>query len=69
MKGRFVQFHFSAVFDRISHCTLLYKLRSIIVRGQFLSIVSEFLCDRRQSVRLNGIVSESVHGFSRLPPG
>ena len=40
MKGRLVQLDFSAAFDRVSHRGLLYKLRSIGVGGQFLSIVS-----------------------------
>ena len=49
--GRLVQLHFSAAFDVVSHCGLL----------QFLFIVSEFLSDRRQRVRLDGKVSESVN--------
>ena len=38
---------------------MLYKLRSIIVGGQFFFIVSEFLSDRRQRVRLDGKVTAS----------
>ena len=49
---RLVQLVFSAAFDRISHCGLLYKLRSISVGEQFLPIVLEFHSDRRQRVRL-----------------
>ena len=44
---RLVQLNFSAAFDRVSHCDLLCKLRSIGVEGRFLSIVSEFLTKRR----------------------
>ena len=29
MEGRLVQVNFSAAFDRVSHCGLLYKLMSI----------------------------------------
>ena len=47
MEGRLVQLEFSAAFDRVSHHGLLYKLRSIGVRGQFLSRVSQFLSDMR----------------------
>ena len=43
-----------------SRCRLLYKLRAIGVRGQLLSIASEFLSDRRQRVHLDGKVSASV---------
>ena len=50
---RLVQLDFSTAFGRGNHCGLLYKLRSKGIGGQFLSIVSEFLSDRRQRVRLN----------------
>ena len=54
MEGRLVQLDFSAAFDRFSHWCPLYKLRSIGIGGQFLHIVSEFLCDRRHCVCLDG---------------
>ena len=60
MDGRLDQLNFSAAFDRVSHCSLLYKLRFIGGGGQFLFIVSQFLSDRRQRVRLDGKVSVSV---------
>ena len=66
MEERLHQLDFSAAFDRVSHCSLLYKLKSISVGKQFLSIVSEFLSDRRQRVSLNGNVSASVDGASRV---
>ena len=58
--GRLVQLDFSAAFDRVSHCGLLYKLRSIGIGRQFLPIVSVFVIDRRQCMRLDGKVSKSV---------
>ena len=67
MEGRLVQLDFSAASDRESHWGLLCKLRSIGVRGQFLSIASEFLRDRRQRVGLDGKVSTSVDLVSRVP--
>ena len=39
VEERLVQFNFSAAFDRVSHCRLLNKLRSIGVVGQFLLVV------------------------------
>ena len=50
MEGKLVPLDFSAAFDRVSQCGLLYKLRCICVGRQFLSMVSEFLSDRRQCV-------------------
>ena len=47
------QFYFSAAIDRVSQRDLLYKLRSLCVGEQFLSIVSKFLSDRRYRVHLN----------------
>ena len=39
VEGRLVQLDFSAAFARVSHRGLLYKLRSISVGRQFLSIL------------------------------
>ena len=39
MEGRLVQLNFSTAFDKVRHRALFYKLRSIGVEGQFLSIV------------------------------
>ena len=69
MEGWPVQLDFSAAFYMVSYCNLLYKLRSIGVGGNFLSIVSLFLSDKRQSVRLNDKVSVSVDVASRVPQG
>ena len=65
MEGRLVQLDFSTAFDRVSHCGMLYKLRSIGVEGQFLSIVLVFLSDKRLRVQLNGKVSVFVDVVSR----
>ena len=67
IEGRLVSSDFPAAFDRGSHCGLLYKLRFIGGGRQFLSIVSEFLSDRRQRVRLDGKVSASVDVVSGMP--
>ena len=69
MEGRLVSLDFSAAFDIVSHRGLLYKLRFISVRGQFLSIVLEFLSDRRQRVRLDDKVTASVDVVSGVPQG
>ena len=41
MEGRLAQLDFPGAFHRVSHCGLLYKLKSI-ARGLFLPIVPEF---------------------------
>ena len=43
-----VQLDFSAVFDRVSHSCLLFKLKPIDVGRALYSICTEFLSDRRQ---------------------
>ena len=60
MEGRLVHLDFSAVFYKVNHRGMLYKLRSIGVGGQFLFIVPQFLNERRQCVHLDGTVSALV---------
>ena len=67
MEGRLVQFDFSAIFDRVRHRGLLYKPRFIGVGKLFLSIVTQFLNDRRQRVRVDGKVNVSVDFISGVP--
>ena len=61
MEGRHLQLDLSAAVDTVSRRTLLYKLKSIDVGGQFLSIVSEFLSTGRQRMHLNGKVIALVN--------
>ena len=67
IEGRLVHLDLSVAFDRVSHRGLLYKLRSVGVCEQFLSIMSELPSDRRQRVRLSGKVSASVDMVSGVP--
>ena len=67
MEGRLIQLDFSRAFNRVSRRSLLYKLRSIGVGRQFLSIVSDFISDRKQCVRLDGKVSASVDVVRECP--
>ena len=48
MERRLVQLDFSVAFDRMSHSSLLYKLRSKDIGEHFLLIVSQFLSDMEQ---------------------
>ena len=69
IEERLVQVDFSAAFNGVSHCGLLYKLRSESVGGKFLFIVWEFLNDRRLRRRLCGKLSASVDVISEMPRG
>ena len=60
IERRLVQLNFSAAFDRVRQRGMLNKLKSMSIGGQFLFIVSEFLSDRWQRVRLDGKVSALV---------
>ena len=53
----------------VGHLGLSYKLKSTGIGGQFLSIVSELLNDRRQHVRLNCKVNASVNVVSGVNLG
>ena len=64
MEGRLVQLDFSAAFDRVSHCSLLYKLRPTNIGGQLLFIVLEFFSDKRQRVSYDCKVSMSFDAVS-----
>ena len=68
MEGTLVQLNFSVAFDRVSHCGMLYKLRSIGIREQFLSIVLEFLVTE-SSACIWMVVSASVNVISVVPQG
>ena len=56
--------NFLSVVDRVSHRG---HLKAISVRGQLLSIVSEFLRDIEKRVRLDGKVSASVNVVLEVP--
>ena len=57
---------FLATLDRLSHRGMLYKMRSLDVGRKFLSIVSEFLSDRRQRVGLYDKVNASIDVVPRV---
>ena len=77
IEGRLMLLDFSAAFNRVNYCGLLYKLRFIGVRGQwylgvggqFLSIVLELLSKRKQRVVFVGKVSTLVDMVSGVPQG
>ena len=67
MESYIVQFDFSAVFDRVSHSGLLFKLKSVGVDGSVLSICTVFLSDRRQRIVVDGAASKWIPIISGVP--
>ena len=60
VEKRLIKLDCSAIFDRVNQYGLLYKMRSIVVWRQYLSMESEFVSDRRQRVWLDSKVSALV---------
>ena len=63
-EARIVQIDFSAVFDRVNHLGILYKLCSVGIGGSVLSILSQFLSNRSQHVIVDGCRSKLVNVVS-----
>ena len=60
---------FSKAFDKVSHRRLLSKLWDIGVRGNVFAVISSYLTDRYQSVRINNSISSPVLVTSGVPQG
>ena len=68
LESYIVQLDFSA-FDRVSHISLLFKLKSIGVGGSVLPICAEFLTHLSQRVVVEGAASEWISIISGMPQG
>ena len=66
---RMVGLDFSAAFDRVNHKALIFKLRQLGLGGAFLSILIEFLTDRKQRVVVDGHYSAWRNVISGVPQG
>ena len=64
-----MQIDFSAVFDRVKHQGLLYRLCSVGIGGSVLSILTQFLSNRSQHIMVNGYRSKLVDVVSGVPQG
>ena len=62
-----VQINFSSAFDRVNHQGILYRLCSLGIGGQVLSILKQFLSNRSQNVMLDGCRSKLVDVVSGVP--
>ena len=68
-EARTVQIDFSAVFDRVNHQGILYKLCSVGIGCSVLSILTQFLSDRSQHVIFDGCRSKLVNVVSGVLRG
>ena len=50
----------SKAFDRVWHEGLIYKIKCMCVKGDFLTLIKSFLFERQQRVVLDGPESESL---------
>ena len=56
-------------FDTVSHPKLITKLQQYGIRGPILSWINAFLSNRRQAVRVDGIISDFAPVRSGVPQG
>ena len=66
---RMVGLDFSAAFDRVNHEALIFKLKQLGIGGSFLSILTEFLTNRKQRVVVDGKHSDWRDVISGVPQG
>ena len=60
---------FSKAFDKVNHTKLIWKLHQYGIRGNALSWIRAFLCNRLQTVVIEGEESGSVPVSSGVPQG
>ena len=66
---RSVYLEISKAFDRVWHEGLIFKLRRCGVSGQLLSLIQNFLADRKQRTVLNGKTSDWGKVSAGVPQG
>lgn len=60
---------FAKAFDRVNHDLLIRKLQLLGVDGCLLNWLRSYLLDRKQFVRINGIISREIGTPSGVPQG
>ena len=60
---------FEKAFDKVPHQRLLLQLERYGIRGQVLSWIKDYLHNRNQRVRVNGVFSSSSPVLSGVPQG
>ena len=64
---RAVALNISKAFNRVWHACLLYKLKSYVISGQIVGLISSFLSNRRLLVVLDGKSSQEYPVNARVP--
>ena len=59
----------SKAFDRVWHDSLMYKLKTLGICGNYYGLIHSFLSDRHQRVALNGQSSKWSHIKAGVPQG
>ena len=65
----FIYTDFAKAFDKVPHQRLLAKLRSYGITKEMLQWIENFLCNHKQCVIINGVLSEWVKVISGIPQG
>ena len=60
---------FEKAFDKVPHQRLLLQLERYGIRGQILNWIKDYLSNRHQRVRVNGVLSTSSPVLSGVPQG
>lgn len=60
---------YTKAFDTVNHEILISKLQSMGIRGVGLSLISSYLHDRKQVVKVNGILSQPILTNIGVPQG
>eukprot|EP00111_Clytia_hemisphaerica_P014640 TCONS_00043147-protein len=64
-----VYLDFSKAFDKVDHSIVLRKIKKLGIDGKLLQWLKSFLTERKQSVLVNGVTSESQQVISGVPQG
>ena len=67
MRGVFLDI--SKAFDKVWHKSIIFKLKQNGISGKLLSVLSDFLKDRKQRVILNGQVLSWTGANTGVPQG
>ena len=68
-EARVVSLDFSSAFDCVNHKALLYKLQLVGIGGRIFNILSNFLSNRHQRVKVDSSFSNFTNVISGVPQG